>query len=147
MSTIAVIGRAIRFMESNQEKKHRVYTKNEANKTLSNNNFTRSNREKTIIAITILEIVIMDSTIIILHFGGTNDVFFDPFFMLLFSIAPCKVIVTQSFVCLIFGINSVLLFFIALHESYRFFYCDNDSCCSFSLLNCNKISVTFCYRL
>ena len=44
------------FPESNQEKKQRTNIINEANK---NNNFLRTNREKSNIAITILEILII----------------------------------------------------------------------------------------
>ena len=61
------------FPESNQEKKQRTNIINEANK---NNNFLRTNREKSNIAITILEILII-SNIIISRFGGYNNIFAD----------------------------------------------------------------------
>ena len=40
-------------------------------------NFTRDNREKSNIAIAILEIEQLDGTIIISYFGGSNDIFAD----------------------------------------------------------------------
>ena len=56
--------------ESNQEKEQRTDTINEAKKNKSNN-FTKSN------IVAILEILKLDSTIIISHFEGINNIFDD----------------------------------------------------------------------
>ena len=53
------------------KKKQRTDTKNDAKRTMSDN-FTRNNREKSNIAIAIL-----DSNIIISYFGGSNNIFAD----------------------------------------------------------------------
>ena len=62
------------FNESNQEKKQRTDAKNEATK-IKSDKFTRSYREKSNIAIAILHNEQLDSTIIILLFGGTSNIF------------------------------------------------------------------------
>ena len=65
------------FRESNQEKKQRTDTINEAKK-IKSDNFTRGNREKFNIAIAILEKWIIGwHHVIILYFGGTYNIFTD----------------------------------------------------------------------
>ena len=59
------------------KKKQRTDTKKYA-KRIKSDNFTRSNREKSIIAIAILERKkLLDGTIIISYFGGSNNIFAD----------------------------------------------------------------------
>jgi hypothetical protein len=55
-------------------KKQRNFSKYEV-KNVKSYIFPRSNREKSYIAIAILEKLIIVSTIIISHFGGTNNIF------------------------------------------------------------------------
>ena len=62
------------FRESNLEKKQRTDDINEAMK-IKSDNFARSNREKSLIAIAIYENELLDSIIIISYFGGTNNNF------------------------------------------------------------------------
>ena len=57
------------FRMSNQEKKQRTDTINEA-KNIKSDTFKRSNREKSNIATAILKIELLDSTIIISYFGA-----------------------------------------------------------------------------
>ena len=60
--------------ESHQQKKQRTDTKKDT-KRIKSDNFTRSNREKSNIAIAILENEWLDGTIIISYFGGSNNIF------------------------------------------------------------------------
>ena len=55
---IAIVGRAITLEREPSKKKQRTDTKNDA-KRIKSDNFTRSNREKSNIAITILEILMI----------------------------------------------------------------------------------------
>ena len=52
---IAIVGRAITLKREPSKRKQRIDTKNDA-KRIKSDNFTRSNREKSNIAIAILEI-------------------------------------------------------------------------------------------
>ena len=73
---IAIVGRAITLEGEPSTMKQRTDTKKNANKIKSDNS-TRSNREKSNIAIAILEIWMIDGTIIILYFSGSNNIFAD----------------------------------------------------------------------
>ena len=68
---IAIVGRAITLEREPSQKKQRTDTKKDA-KGIKSENFTRGNREKSNIAIAIL-----DGIIIILYFDGSINIFAD----------------------------------------------------------------------
>ena len=70
---IAIIGRLITLERGPSKKKQRTNTKKVA-KRIKGDNFTRSNREKSSTAIAILEKWMLDGTIIISYFGGSNNI-------------------------------------------------------------------------
>ena len=75
-SNFAIVSRAITLERKPSKKKQKTDTKRDT-KRIKSDNFTRSNREKSNIAIAILQKELLDGTIIILYFGGSNNIFAD----------------------------------------------------------------------
>ena len=72
----AIVGRAITLERKLSKKKQRTDTKKDG-KRIKNDNFTRSNREKSNIAIEILEKLMIGRHHDYFYFGGRNNIFAD----------------------------------------------------------------------